>query len=228
MKFKVRYSTEKDIENYLNSAWRFSYEKHGRFNMEEKVIHRHPKEFKKELRQAKTKEIAYKVVKKFLTSLPQSFKETTEKLAFEAEKELNQKSDEIVKELETVYEETFPFDQITVYLTTCNINPYNFNEKWFMGNRNASIEQHLKTAKHELNHFMFYFYYPHLKKELGEKPFERLKEALTVFTNSEGSGKPEVKKLEGLFLSLPNKSIKEAVNFVLKNKDSNILTEVSN
>ncbi|MBM4401733.1 MAG: hypothetical protein FJ044_00615 [Candidatus Cloacimonetes bacterium] len=99
-----------------------------------------------------------------------------------AEQLLNENAVKIIEKLEKTYNKPFPFNEVAVYITTANIHPYNYEEKWFMSGRNQSEQGHLRTAMHELNHFMFYYYYPHLKDKLGNEKFEILKEALAIYT----------------------------------------------
>lgn len=219
MQFIVPYSKEKDIWNYLNSAWEFTHEKYGRKDIQEKVLQFHPFEFKTKLSQAKTKKEASFIIKSFLDSLPSSFQNLTPIIAKGVENILNEKKNEIIASLEQVYAKKFPFEKITVFLTTCGINPYNYQQKWFMSNRNASVEEHLKTAKHELNHFMFYYYYPQLKSEFGDSNFEKLKEALAILTNPEGNDKPDILELEKFIRKNSGKNVEEIIEMVLETKE---------
>ena len=60
MLFAVDYSQEKDIQNYLNAGWKFTYAKHGRENIQEKLLQNYPQEFKNKLLEAKTKKCCRK------------------------------------------------------------------------------------------------------------------------------------------------------------------------
>jgi len=141
----------------------------------------------------------------------------TSVIAKETEKLLNQKKKEIIFPLEKVYGKSFPFSTIKVYLTTAPIFPYNYEERWFMLGRNNDAQKHLATAKHELNHFMFYFYYwdQMRKKRISAEKREKLKEALVILTNPEGNDKPDVKKLEEYLKTLKGKSMDEIIEQVL-------------
>ena len=87
-----------------------------------------------------------------------------------------------------------------------------------MLNRKSDSSQIINTAKHELNHFMFYYYYSYLKDKLKEEKFERLKEALAIFTNPEGNDKPEVKELEQYLKPLSGKSMEEIIEKATNSK----------
>ena len=211
MKFKVYYSIEKDIWNHLNANWKFSYPRYGRKGIQEKLLKPYPKEYKENLAKASTREEATEVIKNFLLNLPNSFKNTMPIIARGVEQLLNEEKDKIIGKLEKTYNKQFPFNEITVYLTTANIHPYNYEKKWFMSGRNQSEQRHISTATHELNHFMFYYYYPYLKDKLGEEKFEILKEALTIYTNPEGNERPTTKKLERYFREHLDKTIEEII-----------------
>lgn len=223
MIFIVKYSLEKDIWNHLNSNWQFHYRKHGRKNIQKKLLQFYPEEYRRNLAQAKTEKKARAVIKDFLISLPQSFQEKTVIIAKGVEKVLNENKKEIITSLEKVYGKPFPFKKIIVYLTTGNIFPYNYQERWFMTGRNSSFDRHIRIAKHELNHFMFYYYYPHLRHKLGTEKFELLKEALVIFTNPEGNDKPSVKKLEEHLKTLAGNPMDEIIDKALKTHPFNLL-----
>lgn len=211
MKFKVYYSIEKDIWNHLNANWRFSYTRYGREHIQEKILKPFPEEYKTNLAKAKTKEEAVKVIKHHLDTRAESFKRILSIIVKGVEQILNEEKDNIIGKLEKTYNKPFPFNEITVYLTTAYINPYNYEEKWFMSSCVHDIDGHIRTATHELNHFMFYYYYPHLKDKLGEEKFEILKEALAIYTNPEGNERPTTKKMERYFMEHLNKTIEEVI-----------------
>lgn len=204
--FKVIYSQDKDIMNYLNSVWNFSYRKYGRRNMSNRLLKFFPDDFRIGIKKSKTKDEAIIVIKKYLESLPKKFSNQMPIISAGLEKIINKKKKDIINLLESVYESPFPFKKVTIYLTTVGIFPYNFKERWIMSHYANSIDGHIKTIKHELNHFMFYYYYQEeLKKQgISIKGIEELKEALAIFTNPEGNKKPSVKKIEN-FIKLQNK-----------------------
>ncbi len=209
MKFIVKYSKEKDILNHLNTNWKFTFKKHGREDIKERIRGKYPKNYIADLWAAKTEEKARKIISSFLGHFPERIQNTTPLIARGVSQLLNKESSEIISKLEKAYGEEFPFEKITVYIHTCLFSPYNYKERWFMTSRNNSEEGHIQTALHELNHFMFYHYYPQLKKEIGDENYERLKEALAIYTNPKGNDKPSVKKLETYFKKNLDKTIKE-------------------
>ncbi len=209
MIFVVKYSKEKDIWNHLNTNWKFSYRKHGREDILERIRKSYPDEFINNLQKAKSEKRARVVINNFLDTLPKSFHDITPLIVRGVEQLLNEKKSEIVGKLEKVFEEKFPFSNITVYLSTCLFYPYSYKQRWYLLGRNSSEENHIKITLHELNHFMFYYYYPHLKKDLGKEKYEVLKEALAIYTNPEGNDKPGVQRLESYFKENASKSLKK-------------------
>ncbi len=53
----------------------------------------------------------------------------------------------------------FPFDEVTVYLTTIFVCPYNYKEKWFMTSFLNQPLLSVQVCAHELLHFHFLYYY---------------------------------------------------------------------
>ena len=66
MKIKIKYSLQRDINNYIDSLYRFRWNKHGRKNIQNNLLNPFPDDFKKALKEAVNKEAAEKVVEKFL------------------------------------------------------------------------------------------------------------------------------------------------------------------
>jgi hypothetical protein len=193
--FKVNYSLENDIKNYLNTLWKFSYYKHGRTSLARELKQNFPRKFLRDLKQAKRKDTAYKVIAKYLQIQHPFLHEYITRVERNLQAALNENEAGIVGKIESVYGIKFPFKQIKVHLTTLKICPYNFKEKWFMVSIYGGKNNHLSTALHELNHFVFYRRFAPLRKKLGNEKYESLKEALTVFTNPEEPGYPRERKL---------------------------------
>ena len=220
MRFLVTYSQEKDLQNYLNAGWRFVYPRYGREKIQEKLLQNYPQWFKDKLLKAKTKTAAEKTIKNFLDSRPEEFKEITDLVAKVCPQVLNEKKQNIINLLQEIYQKPFPFDKITVYITTFPINPYHYEERWFMVNRDSSIAGFINTAKHELNHFMFYYYYLEklIQQKVPQEKREKLKEALVIFSNPEGSNKPDVKDLEKYLNTLKDQPIGKIISLALESK----------
>jgi hypothetical protein len=217
MKFIVKYSLEKDVNNYLNSVWKFSYLKHGRTDIQNKLLNSLPKEFQENIAKAKGKQEAKNIITAFLDNLPQSYRNTTPLIVLGLEALLNKQKKEIIDKLETVYQKSFPFKTITIYLTTLTIQPYSYEDRWFMAYRNNTPDKHLDVAKHELNHFMFYYYFQKdlTNKNIGFEKLEKLKEALAILTNPEGNNKPDVKELEKHIQGLIGQPVEQIIESCL-------------
>ena len=118
--------------------------------------------------------------------------------------------DQVIYCLERFYGKPFPFEEVAAYLTTNVSCPYSFEDKYFYI-RGRIAELQLSIANHELNHFMYYYYYPELEKDLGEDKSEALKESLTFFTDINNAGFPDEKDLRKLYLSRKWKNIDEII-----------------
>lgn len=89
-----------------------------------------------------------------------------------------------------------------------------------MSRRSNSINGHIDTAKHELNHFMFYFYHRTLldNKGIPMEKIEKLKEALAILTNPEGNNKPDIKELEEYIKSQKEKPVDQIIEMCVNSK----------
>lgn len=214
MKLKITYSLEKEIDNYINSLYSFRWHKHGRNDIQEKLLSPFPEDFKKNLKNAKSEKEARAVVREFRSQNLQKTRESYKKIATVLEKAWEREGEKIINKLEKVYGKKFPFSSLTIYLSSIPICPYNYKEKWIMMFANTSSENQLRIILHELNHFMFYYYFANLRRELGEEKFESLKEALTVLTNPEEKGYPSQKELRKWL-----KSQKGTISEILERKE---------
>lgn len=217
MNFIISYSQEKDIQNYLNAGWKFTYRKHGRENVQENLLKRFPESFRTSLLQALDEPTARKVVEDWLTSKDAEYQRLTNLTVKTIQAVLGEEKSYLIQTLESIYREKFPFDKISVFVTTFPINPYNFEERWFMIGRMASVPGMIGTAKHELNHFMFYHYFLDdlTKRGIDKEKREKIKEALAILTNPEGTDKPAVKELENYIKQIADKPVKEIIELSL-------------
>jgi len=169
VKFLSRYSIQKDIQNHFNSVWRFRYRKYGRRNIKSRLIKAYLDKFKEEIKGAGDKKEAERVVRKFIISL---HSKKIAPIIKDVEKVLNDGKDEIISDLEQVYQ-----------------------KRWFMSGIGCSPEKHILIAKHELNHFMFYYYYSDKLRKIGlsEDKIEAIKESLAVLTSRNDNNKPSLK-----------------------------------
>lgn len=208
MTIKVCYSFDRDVQNYLDSVYKFKYLKHGREEIVDDLLKNYPEEFKAALKNASNEQDAAKIISNFLSKDIETRQLKYLEKAKELEAAWNKKDKEAIKELEKLYQQKFPFDEMTVYYTSVFICTYNMKEKWIMAYGEATIERQLQTIIHELNHWMFYTYHKDLLRKISKETFESLKEALAVFTNPEQSGYPNQRKLRA-WLKTQNKFIPE-------------------
>lgn len=77
-------------------------------------------------------------------------------------------------------------EDITAYLTTLGVCPYNTKEPSFMFSLFHPIPSALQTCGHEIMHLYFHkFYWEDAEKKIGYDKTSNLKEALTVLLNHE-------------------------------------------
>lgn len=223
-KFEVKYSLQKDCQIYLQSIWKPSWVDYGTSDYEigKKYF---PLSFLDNLKNALDKNSAKKIVLKYWAeNRGKSYDQGTKLICKWFNRFLNEEQEHIVGRLEKIYGKPFPFLKITVYLTSYFCCPYNFNQLWYMVSRNANFWSLLDTSVHELNHFMFYFYFlKRLEKQrYSQKSIEFLKEALAILTSnnpkSENIDKPDVLPLQNFIRENNEKSVDQIIDLVIKNK----------
>ncbi len=224
VKFNVSYSEEKDISNYLNALWKSPWTDYGKSHYEigKKYL---SIEYLDSLKNAPSKIKAVKIIKNYWKNTRSStFTNDIELLSKWFGNILNEEGGtRIIKTLENAYQRKFPFKQINVYLTTLFSCPYNYEEKWFMVGRNSSLLWLLSTSLHELNHFMFYYYFNQNLENQGfsQSQREHLKEALAILTSDdskENQEKPQVIPIQNFIKENKDRSIDKIIELVLENK----------
>ena len=196
MKLNIKYDLEKDVENYLRTLYKFDFEKHGRKNIEGQLLADYPPEFREKIKSAKNKEEAEKHIRDYIQNNFAQRTDLQKRIIDDFKDAWNTEGAKLIKKLEDVYGENFPFKEITIYLVSNKRCPYNFKERWIMVYAKSGVKTKLYTLMHELNHFMFYYYFPPKKLEIKSKQeYESLKEALTVLTSPEEQGYPAQQKL---------------------------------
>ena len=224
MEFVVEYSLEKDIKVYLDALWQSKWVNYGKsyYEIGQKYL---PVEFLDSLKDAPTKEDAQNIVLKYFENTrSQKFDQGSVLIAKWFSRFLNEEKESIIHRLEKLYDQKFPFPKITVYLNTFFTNPYNYDEKWYMVGRDYNFWGLLGTSTHELNHFMFYYYF---RDKVATQGFERpaiefLKEALAVLTSNnpatENQNKTSVLPIQNFVYENRDKPIDKIIELVIKNK----------
>lgn len=102
-----------------------------------------------------------------------------------AEKSWRLIENEFFTRMDRIMKNNFSKD-ITAYITTVKICPYNPKEPSFMFPFFSPLPNILKSCGHEIMHLYFHeFYWNFVKDKIGEKNTSNLKEALTVLLNIE-------------------------------------------
>ncbi|MDP3764061.1 MAG: hypothetical protein Q8Q95_00360 [bacterium] len=222
MNLKITYSIEKDTKNHLDGVFEFKHLKHGRENIREKLLSQLDSKLRKEIENSKNKEDAGVRIKTFLNEWEIKNHQKIENVIKNLENKWEEKGGLVLQKLENLYKKEFPFDNITIYLTSLSLCPYSYKDKFIYIYLNDTPEKQIKVLLHELNHFMFYFYYLNLKDKLGYEKYELLKESLSYFSNPEQKGKPNEKGLRNLYASKQwgsiDEVIKEGKDFLLNDK----------
>lgn len=224
MEFIVEYSLEKDIGVYLDALWNSTWVNYGtdRFEYAKKY---YPLDFLENLKSAKTRQDAHEVVLGYFNNnRSPRFNAGSELISKWFNRFLNEEKDQIILRLEKLYLQRFPFETITVYLHTFYTNPYNYDERWYMIGRDYNFWGLLGTSTHELNHFMFYYYFRQklLDRGFEKKSIEYLKEALAVLSSNnpvnENKDKLDVLPIQSFVFENKDKSVDKIIELVIKNK----------
>lgn len=217
MLVKIIYDPKFDANNYIRAIFDKEHLKHGRENMYENLLNSIESEkIRLCLTEVEDREQALKIIVGILT---EAYKK--QKINFDDRIKLlstawRSVGSQIEAQLEFIYKKSFPFKKIRVYLTTLSLCPYNYKEKYIYIYLKTSPKNQVRVMTHELNHFMFYYYYSDIAAKLGKEKFELLKESLTVFTNPEQEGKPKEKILRELFIKKQPTTLKQAINIGTK------------
>lgn len=218
MKLSLSYSPKVDAINYIRFLTREPSLSYGRENVSQNILEQTPEKIKELFSGENTRKFSdSELQEKIIEILSQEYqrekdlyetKETKlldlwEKTSFQAEAFLS-----------NIFQRPFPFSSKTLVgnLTSLWVNPYNYSEFSVFISMKASPREQIRGIIHELNHFMFYYYYPELRDSLGFEKYELLKESLTFFTNPEWQGFPAEKSLRELYASKMRDRLKNAIN----------------
>lgn len=211
MKLKILYSIKKDTENYLNGVYEFKYLKHGRKNIRDILLAKINTVLREKIKNSRSREEASNYIADFLAVWEKDNSNIIKTAINNLKSGWEENEKEILKKIEALYRRPFPFYEVTIYLTSLSLCPYSYEKRFIYIYIKEPAEKQIRVLLHELNHFMFYFYYPQLKGELGYEKYELLKESLTFFSNPEQKGKPDEKKLRELYASKNWKNIDEII-----------------
>jgi len=224
MEFAVEYSEEKDINVYLNALYNKDWTDYGT-NYHEISKKYYPIEFLENIKNSNTIEDARQVVSQYFKSTRnQYYLQSSEFVAKWFTKFLNEEQKLITGKLEKVFQQTFPFEKITVYLNSFYTNPYNYDEKWYMVGRDYNFWGLLKTSTHELNHFMFFYYHQEdlIKRGYNKSQIDHLKESLAVLTSNnpekENEFKPNVLPIQKFVYENKDNSVDKIIELEIQNK----------
>jgi hypothetical protein len=171
-KVTFKFDKEKDLENHWHkSNWKPNF---GEFKINPKV---------KEICEGKK----FEECKKELTNnFRMLYKSKIININLEAvEKAWREIETEFFKRMDNIMKKKFNRN-ITGYLTTLGICPYDPDEPSFMFSLFYPLPNSLSTCGHEIMHLYFHeFYWTGVEKEIGERKTGDLKEALTVILNLE-------------------------------------------
>ena len=215
MKFTAEYSIEKDIENHLDYGYEFKGMEKGRDNPREGLLASMEDEKANLLRSSKSREEAYSKIKSYLENPDKNNIDELNENAERLNAQWEYLGQNLIKFLEFIYQKPFPFDTIKAYLTTHRNYPYSYTDKYFYV-PSKFVNPQMNTCLHELNHWMFYYYYPDLWEDIGEEKYDILKESLTFFTNPTRGWYPKEESLRILYASRIWSSMDEALQEGIK------------
>lgn len=183
LNLNISYNIEKDAENYLKSVYEFVYPDDGGTsrNFDRSLYPDQQEKIKNSKNKEEAKEVILDILQKWYTKNKSMIELNNNAL----QKLWENKKEAYLNGVKKIYNKSLDWPEVSVYLTTLTICPYNFNKKWFMVSVRTGIEKQLQTIFHELFHFVFYeHYYSYCKKKLNNEQIHHLKEALTIFLNT--------------------------------------------
>lgn len=184
-----KYDRKKDVYNYLNSVYKFSWLHHGR-EVDDWVVRFLFSEDLEKIKTAKNEDTAQLIIKRIVEKIVRRSEYEFSKTKNSLEETWFQKEKLYFKKLGLFYNKPIFFPNVTAFMTTLPICPYSLKERWFMVSYRFCLEEQIRTVCHELMHFMFLYYYGNsaLVKLGSKEKVEVLKEALTVFLNTDFKG----------------------------------------
>lgn len=211
MKLSATYDPARDAENHIRSIFDAAYMPHGRVEFVETLLGMVKIDEVKDILMRKGDRA--EILKKITMLLAESRERTKlDEKARALEDAWVRLGDQVIFQLEVLYQRNWPFTAIHADLTTLPICPYNFKERRIFVHAMPDVMCQLRILSHEMSHFLFYAVYTQdLFKKLGREKFELLKESMAIFTNPEQAGKPNEEPLRKMYVQKAVKTIHEAV-----------------
>lgn len=211
MNITVSYTPEKDAENHVRAIFDNVYNTYGQTGMKERLLAKVELDTVKKILEKDNDR--NKTLEEITTLFNErSDRGTLEQKAKDLEIAWSKLGNQVIFQLEALYNQNCPFDTVHIDLTTLPICPYSFTEKQIFIHATPGIQTQLRILSHELNHFFFYqFYSDTLGQKLGKATYELLKESMTIFTNPEQSGKSDEEALRKLFIENHARGLAHAV-----------------
>lgn len=173
---EVKYSAQKDAWAYVKQSASFAS------NIDTILEKFLPQDIFSKLKSDSSQKEKTKIIENHLQTF---FKNNKEKFNIALQKFnniLQNKMENIIDELEKIYQIKLNYKKIVIYMTTFPRCPYNYKEKWFMVNIFENQDNQITTVKHELNHFFFHKKFGAEERKIGFENFHRIKEAFTVIS----------------------------------------------
>lgn len=185
--FTFTYNLNRDLGNYHQSVVAWQRPDHDTQDVPDKVYNQLPQKLRASLEKAQNQEKKLTVVKAFLKEQEATYRELYQLSAATPSTAWELRQEQAIKRLEKLFEKPFVFEKIAVNFTTLPIRPYNFEKRYLMVGFRQSLFGQLKTVVHELFHFMLHARYDkYLEDKIDNfEHYETIKEALTVFINSD-------------------------------------------
>lgn len=211
MLLTASYSPANDAENYTRTLFDQAYHHYGDTQRNQNILAEIENE---KIRALLTKGTIRDEVFSGITEIleKQPARSSLDEKARALQEAWKERGDQIIFQLESLYEIPCPFEQVTTDLTTISSCPYQYKKRQIFIHAMPGIQAQLRILSHELNHFFFYWKYTEkLSVVLNKEELETLKESLTLFTNPEQKPYPNAKLLIEQYLVTGADSIEKAI-----------------
>lgn len=222
VQIKVSYSISIDLYNYLRQFRNKTIFSYGS-NINEIALRRHSQEFIDKVKSFDNDlDAELYILNYWQQTRHHNWYTEIKNNALSQETELAKNIKEIVEKLEFFYKRPLLFNEIYIYLTTCFRRSYRYPD--YFTEFPESTEENLKSNTiHELNHFMFYYYFKDKFDKLGytRKQFEYLKEAFAILTSEDGKdniARLDLHPLQNYLTTISKNSVEKIIELVIESK----------